>query len=429
MKPLSFISLATKKRMGDLEARVTEVQDETMADINEKGQPPGDPPGDPPDATKLWVAKVVGTNEGGRLTPEKVLDAAFVEERLSLEFPNGEDGEPVITIGKEVLDAMNGLWKNCMIVKVLGRNIAISVLTRKLRELWKPRGAMYVMDLPRQFFLVRFDAEEEYLAALTGGPWRAFGSYLLVQGWTPEFDPLKDEIVTTPVWIRLSNIPVNFYHKSILMGISRGLGTPVKVDMTTLNLERARFARVCVGVDLRKPLKGSVMVNGERYFVSYEGLNTICSGCGLYGHMVHACPKLTPAPQPEKPTGSDNQAERAIVTVTQKTRENVTSPTENGGFTEVRQGGRRQGPPQNKVAFAAGGSGNSLGRNIREISPKDIANIAISNRFGGLEISEISAENGAVEIRSDANKENENFSLEAQKGKSIQQGKDTRFGV
>lgn len=52
----------------------------------------------------------------------------------------------------------------------------------------------------------------------------AFGSYLMVQAWSPDFDPLKDEIVTTPVWVHLSHIPVNFYHKTILMGIAKGLG-------------------------------------------------------------------------------------------------------------------------------------------------------------------------------------------------------------
>ncbi|XP_013689987.1 uncharacterized protein LOC111211660 [Brassica napus] len=95
----------------------------------------------------------------------------------------------------------------------------------------------------------------------------------------------------TPVWVRLSNIPVNFYHKTILMGIAKGLGRPIKVDLTTLNFERARFARICVEINLHKPLKGTVMINGERYFVSYEGISTICSTCGMYGHLVHACPR------------------------------------------------------------------------------------------------------------------------------------------
>ena len=189
---------------------------------------------------------------------ECVLDDEFVTARISVEFPDGEDGEPVITIGQEVMDAMRGLWKRCMIVKVLGRNISIAVVSRKLRKLWKPKGVMHVMDLPRHFFMVRFEEEDEYLLALTGGPWRVFESYLMVQAWTPEFNPLRDEITTTPVWVRLSNIPVTLYHRPILMSIVRGLGKPIKVDLTTLNYERARFARVCVEVDLGSRSRGQL---------------------------------------------------------------------------------------------------------------------------------------------------------------------------
>lgn len=157
------------------------MQDVTMIDIRLKNWPPGDPP----DGSVSWARKVTWSNAGGMLNPESVMEEAFVEERLSLEFKDGEDGEPVITIGREVLDVMNGLWKQCMIAKVWGRTIPISILSRRLQEMWKPRGALYVLELPRQFFMVRFEVEEEYLAALTGGPWKAFGSYLMVQGWTP----------------------------------------------------------------------------------------------------------------------------------------------------------------------------------------------------------------------------------------------------
>ncbi|XP_048633624.1 uncharacterized protein LOC125607999 [Brassica napus] len=305
-----------------------------MEDIGGKERPPGDPP----DVPGSWVRKVVGSSEGGMPVPEEVVDERFVESRLSLEFPNGEDGEPVITIGEEVLTAMNSLWKRCMIVRVLGRNVPILSLRRKLIELWKPKGSMFVMDLPRHYFMVRFELEEEYMAALSGGPWRAFGSYLMVQAWSPEFDPLKDEIVTTPVWVRLSHIPVNFYHKTILMGIAKGLGRPIKVDLTTLKFERARYARICVEVNLNKPLKGSVMVNGERYYVSYEGISAICSMCGMFGHLVHACPKnvteraLAPVPSP---------------TMTHAGPESMGRETE---FTQVRQARRK--PEQSRTVGA-----------------------------------------------------------------------------
>jgi len=220
--------------------------------------------------------------------------------------------------------------------------------------------------------MVRFDREEDYMAAVTGGPWRLFGSILMVQAWTPEFNPLRDEIVTTPIWVRVSNLPVTFYHQLILMGIAGGLGRPVRVDMTTLNRERGRFARVCVEVDLKEPLKGTVLVNGERYFVSYEGLGHICPTCGIFGHLVSACPqKLSEAmAQMSTPDGRgvSGQGEQS-----------------NDGFTAVRRSGRRMESPVTPVIFAAGGqekiTERTNGVNARISRSGDIA---ISNSFSGL---------------------------------------------
>lgn len=370
LKKNLFISMAIS---GDSGPAKPGDQYATMIDIGERVRPPGDPP----DASVSWAQRVSGNNAGGMADLESILADAFVNERLRLDFLNGEDGEPMITIGSEVLDVMNGLWKHCMIVKVLGRSIPISVIQRKLRELWRPRGAMYVMDLPRQFFLIRFEVEEEYLAALTGGPWKAFGSCLTVQAWSPEFEPLRDEIVTTPVWVRISNIPVNFNHKAILMGIARSLGKPLRVDLTTLRFERARFARVCVEVNLKKPLKGSVLINGERYFVSYEGLTNICPKCGLYGHLVNACLK-----------GASEIAEVAPFSNASLSVISGGDRIESDGFTEVRRRGRRLEPMPKNVVFSTGGSGSAgnQGRILREITVrKDSKVIEIANRFGELD--------------------------------------------
>lgn len=310
--------------------------------------------------------------------PEEFLEEGFVSERLSLEFPNGEDGEPVITIGKEVLDAMNGMWKRCMLIKVLGRNVSIAALYRKLKELWNPSGAMYVTDLPRQFFMIRFEGDEDHMMALTGEPWKVFGSYLMVKAWSPEFDLLKDEIATTPVWIRISNLPVNFYHKTILMGIANGLGSPIKVDGATLNFERARFARVCVEVNLKKPLKGSIMINGERYYVPYEGLTNICSMCGLYGHLVHTCPR-----------GRQERAMAVAVVNSDLAPTGSVSgtPPLEDGFIPVGQQRRRPENPKNVGVYVPRGNRVAAGNKHREVGKGtgDMENIPVMNRFGNLE--------------------------------------------
>ena len=389
-------------------------QDATMMDVGERARPPGDPP----DIGLSWVAKVAGTSEGGMSVPESLIDDAFVSERLRVEFPNGEDGEPCITIETEVLEAMNRMWKQCMIVRVLGRSVAISALSKKLRELWDPKGAMYVMDLSRQYFMVCFEKEDEYLGALTGGPWRVFGSYLMVRAWSPEFDPLRDDIVTTPVWwVRLTNIPVNLYHRSILMGIAKGLGQPVRVDMTTLKFERARFARICVEVNLAKPLKETVLINGERYFVAYEGLSEICSRCRIYGHLVHGCPK----------TIAEKVANLAIQTETPTLTNPVPKqvpPRQEDGFTQAK-GSRRGTQAPRSVNVVTGESNGVTNWKLREIlNFKETNEIALSNKYGSLEMA--TNVDGSKEdvVAGEENKENHDMNIQNRKGKGLPQGKE-----
>jgi len=354
----------------------------------------------------------MGTNAGGRLCPESLMDDEFVSSRMRVEFPNGADGESVITIGREVLDVMNSMWKQCMVVKVLGRNISIANLNRRLREMWKPQGAMFVVDLPCQFFMIRFEREDEYLSALTGGPWRAFGSYLLVQAWSPEFDPLRDEITTTPIWVRLMNIPLSLYHTSILMGIAGSLGKPVKVDMTTLHVERARFARMCIEVDLAKPLKGTLLLNGERYFVSYEGLANICSRCGMYGHLIHTCPQTIA----EKEVNAASQSAPVVVSG---------AVPENDGFTVVRRSRKKAAPPQVPVVNGIEGPTGVVGRNLREITQgKNSGNILVSNSFGNLDIESSPVEGSEADLSGVQNKENVNTLRKFIQGKSISQDKE-----
>ncbi|KAL9831280.1 putative transcription factor interactor and regulator CCHC(Zn) family [Arabidopsis thaliana] len=364
--------------MGDSRVSSAGERYATMVDIGVKSRPPGAPPDDP----GVWVQKVKGTSVGGVPIPEEVISEEFVAERLRVEFPNGEDGEPVITIGQEVVDAMNGLWKRCMVVKVLGRHISLPVLNRKLRELWKPCGAMYVMDLPRQFFMIRFEMEEEYLAALTGGMWKAFGNYLIAQAWSPDFDPLRDEIVTTPVWVRISNFPWNLYHKDILLGIANSLGKPIK-----------------------------------RFYVSYEGLANICSQCGMYGHLVHKCPRGV----------SHEIGEESMSVEVTKNVQNPVVPTHDAdGFTPVRQ--RKMVAQVNRNVNAQGGARVNVNRNPRDhVRKKGNELVVTSNSFGKLG-EDVETEGRRKEIIGVTdNKENEYPMNSVVQDRSGEQVKVTKF--
>lgn len=68
------------------------------------------------------------------------------------------------------------------------------------------------------------------------------------------------------------------------MVIGSAIGIPIRVDEPTLKRDRGRFARLCIEVDLSRPLKGELLVNGELLKLEYENLHVICFTCGCYGH-------------------------------------------------------------------------------------------------------------------------------------------------
>ncbi|KAL0307745.1 UNVERIFIED_CONTAM: hypothetical protein Scaly_2972000 [Sesamum calycinum] len=92
--------------------------------------------------------------------------------------------------------------------------------------------------------------------------------------------PSLEAISSTLVWIRFPEMPVEFFQEELLMRIGNRIGRAVKVDETTMAASRGRYARVCVEVDLTKPLVSMITLLGFAQAVEYEGLHQICFDCG-----------------------------------------------------------------------------------------------------------------------------------------------------
>ncbi|PNX81511.1 hypothetical protein L195_g037532, partial [Trifolium pratense] len=206
-----------------------------------------------------------------------------------VELVRGNRLMPMLHVEKKVIEDLSIPWKDALVVKLLGKNLGYNHMKKKLENVWNLIGGFELMAVSNSFYMVKFNCEEDKNKVINGGPWMIYDHYLAVRHWTATFNAATATIDKTMVWIRIPSLNLVYYDESILWTLASLVGTPIKVDMHTLNVARGRFARMCVEVDLTKPVVGRVGINGEWYQVQYEGLHIICTQCGCYGHILKDC--------------------------------------------------------------------------------------------------------------------------------------------
>ncbi|CAN1789719.1 hypothetical protein LINPERHAP1_LOCUS18572 [Linum perenne] len=160
---------------------------------------------------------------------------------------------PKISFSEDELRSFFKPWSKALVVRVLERKFSFGAVKRRLETLWAKSGHIQVSDIASSSFLVRFSTAEDYHRAAFEGPWK---------------------VAVT----RIGNF----------------IGKTVRLDLATSEGARARYARVCVEVDISKPLLGKFMIDERTYYVIYESLENICAECGMYGHKADCCLLRTP---------------------------------------------------------------------------------------------------------------------------------------
>ncbi|XP_024195606.1 uncharacterized protein LOC112198713 [Rosa chinensis] len=209
-------------------------------------------------------------------------------------YSQGKHGQNV-SFSEKVHNKLDFDWRCAVVVKLMGKPNSTNTfdfMLRGLRRKWQVKGGWQLIDLPNDFYIVKFNLEEDMKYALCGGPWILAGQTLIVRKWRPDFDPMKEFIGKMALWVRIFGLPVKFFKDFTVAKIGKILGDVVKVDKLTVGQARGQFARVCIEVDLSKPLRPFVEVESIAYQVVYEGISLICFECGCFGHAKDKCPTL-----------------------------------------------------------------------------------------------------------------------------------------
>ncbi|XP_050217263.1 uncharacterized protein LOC126668090 [Mercurialis annua] len=268
-----------------------------------------------------------------------------------------EKGIPVINFSDRVHNFIAHNMKLCVIIRLLGKNIGYQTLYGRLMKLWKPKDYPSLVDLDNNFFLVRFYSMDDYINAVSGGPWVLFGHYLTVQPWSPSFSSDNTNATAVTAWVRFPGLPFQYYHNHILKAIAKTIGNVIRIDYNTEAKERGKFARIAINLDLTKPLISTIVIDGRSQRVEYEGLPIICFECGRYGHRETYCPYKNPI---DAITGQG-------MTAPVNKNENPATMDEDGRYGPWMQVNRRRRNVENK------------GNNLQDNSKK-----SAGSRFGSL---------------------------------------------
>ncbi|CAN1796991.1 hypothetical protein LINPERHAP1_LOCUS21102 [Linum perenne] len=195
---------------------------------------------------------------------------------------------PKIVFSEEEVKALYKPWSRALVVKVLEKSFSFPAMKRRLDFLWAHTGHIQVSDMSNNFFLVRFSNEDDYASAAFGGPWKMYDYYIAVSQWSPSFNE-EEEIKSILTWVRLPKLPIQYFNSLAVHRIGNTIGRTVRLDLATSEGSRCRYARVCVEIDLTKPLLGKYMIEDRVLKIEYESLENVCVECGIYGHKRESC--------------------------------------------------------------------------------------------------------------------------------------------
>ena len=91
----------------------------------------------------------------------------------------------------------------------------LSDLKDKLQSLWQWR----LIPLGKGYFTIILHSEEDRQCIWSMGSLHLNPGILRLQSWTPNFNPHKQKLTNTQVWVKIYDLPWEYWHRQILADI------------------------------------------------------------------------------------------------------------------------------------------------------------------------------------------------------------------
>jgi hypothetical protein len=117
--------------------------------------------------------------------------------------------------------------------------------------------------------------------------------HLCAKPWHSLFDTSEEVLSNIPTWIKLPNLPLDFWMDSDLKAIGKVLGTFITFDTSYKSCKFHSVAQILVALDLRQGLYESMeLVIGDKSYtqtLDYLNVPFCCSRCHKVGRLLVDC--------------------------------------------------------------------------------------------------------------------------------------------
>jgi hypothetical protein len=189
-------------------------------------------------------------------------------------------------------------------------------LAAKLQKLWKVKGPWHLTPLGRGFYEFFFNSQEDMRTVWAAGTINLKPRLLRLFEWKKDFNMHTHRQTHTQVWIRLWELPQEYWLERTLYEIAGAVGTPLLIDNVTRNRLFGHYARILVDLDLSKDIFYEIMVEREGFAfpltIEYERLPDFCKHCNSIGHDVSNCRWLYPRKDDTNKKSADGKGKEKV---------------------------------------------------------------------------------------------------------------------
>ncbi|XP_058726331.1 uncharacterized protein LOC131597664 [Vicia villosa] len=261
-----------------------------------RGRPPKTVSPVPANPSSLVVIPVVNTKEDDdeiRKKREPVIDMETVQVETVSESQIGENH-------KLWVDVISGNWNPAKgrVMKYVAPTVVNGAAEVVLDDddvaselqLWKNALIVYVIGEDIRYFILRFKQRDDLDAVVMQGPYTIRNMPLLLKTWRPDFNLNDDLLRTLPIWVKLPQFSLHLWEERSLNKIASVIGALLVTNECTTHKLRVSYARVLVEVDITQKLLDEITITDNegkkrKQTVEYEWRPKFCERCQKISHQ------------------------------------------------------------------------------------------------------------------------------------------------